>query len=200
LVPLLRQSVKASYSLSADGETGTSGGLLLGQAGSDFIGLGNSSGLLEAVELDVAVAAQVWGDATMGSVGSSTSVDSSLADGVVDDASVNIESLGLGVGAQVDEHLADGLDGLLGPSTEGGLLGNGVDLGVSGTTVPYKGDNFPVLEAVLKVADSFVKLKALDGAADVVAVLVVSSEVSNSAFSGFSGFGGLSGVLNHCKS
>lgn len=157
--------------------------MLLGQAGSDFIGFGNSSGLFDAVELNVAVAAQVWGNATVGSVGSSTAVDSSLADGVVDGASVNIESLGLGVGAQVDEHLADGLDGFFGPSTEGGLL-EVLNLSVSGTSIPYKGDNFCVFKAVLKVADSFVKLEALDGTGNVVAVLVVSSQVSNSAFSG----------------
>jgi hypothetical protein len=45
---------------------------------------------------------------------------------------------------------------------------------------------------VLKVADSFVDLETLDGTSDVVAVLVVSSQVSNSASSGFSGFFGLS--------
>jgi len=157
--------------------------LLLGQAGSDFIGFGNSSRLFEAVEFDVAVAAQVWGDATVGSVGSSTAVDSSLADGVVDGASVNIESFGFGIGAQVDEHLTYGLDGFFGPSTEGSLL-KGLNLSVSGTSIPYKGDNLSVFKAVLKVADSFVKLESLDGTGNVVAVLVVSSQVSNSAFGG----------------
>jgi len=187
-------------SLLADGETSASGGLLLGEAGSDLVGLGNGTRLLEAVEFNVAVAAQVWGDATMGSVGSSTTVHGSLADGVVDDASVEVESLGLGVGAQVDEHLTDGLDGLLGPSTEGGLLGHGLDLSVSGATVADEGDNFLVLEAVLEVADGLSELQALNAASDVVAVLVVSSQVSNSAFSGFSGLGRLLRVLNHCKS
>jgi hypothetical protein len=177
--------------LSTDGETGTSGGLLLGETGSDLISLGNFARLFEAVELDVAVAAQVWGDSTVGSVGSSTAVHSSLADGVVDPASVNIESLSFGIGAQVDEHLADGLDGLFRPSTEGGLFVD-LDLGVSSTTIPYEGDNFSVFKAVLKVADSFVDLETLDGTSDVVAVLVVSSQVSNSASSGFSGFFGLS--------
>lgn len=52
-------SVKAICSFFADGEARSSGGLLLSEARSDFISLGNIAGLLEAVELDVAVAAQV---------------------------------------------------------------------------------------------------------------------------------------------
>jgi len=121
--PLLRPHNRNSEcSLLADSKTSASGGLLLGEAGSDLVGLGNSTGFLEAVEFNVAVAAQVRGDATVGSIGSSTAIHSSLDNGVVDDASINVESLGLGVGTQVDEHLTDGLDGLFGPSSEGGLL------------------------------------------------------------------------------
>jgi hypothetical protein len=192
-------SVKAICSFLADGETRSSGGLLLSEAGSDFISLGNIAGLLEAVELDVAVAAQVWGNSTVSSVGSSTSVDSSLADGVVDDTSVDIKSLGLGVSFQVDEHLADGLDRLLGPSTEGSDFVD-LNLSVSGTSISHKGDNFSVFKAVFEVLKSFRNLKSLDGAGDIVTVLVMSSEVSDSTFSGFGGFGGLLGVLNHWKS
>jgi len=139
----------------------------------------------------MAVAAQIWGDATMGSVGSTATVHGSLAHGVVDDASVEVESLGLGVGTQVNEHLADGLDGLFGPSTEGrGLVD--LHLGVSGASVPVEGNNLGVFETVLKVADSLGELQALNCASDVVAVLVVSSKVSNSALSGFSWFSRLS--------
>ena len=120
----------------------------------------------------------------MGSVGSSTAVHSSLADGVVDDASINVESFGLSVGSQVDEHLTYGLAGLLGPSTESGGLMR-LDLSVSGTTIPVEGDDFCVLETVLKVADSLVELKPLNCAGNIVAVLIVSSQVTNSAFSGY---------------
>ena len=55
---------------------------------------------------------------------------------------------------------------------------------MSSSTVPVEGNNFSVLETVLKVADGLVELEALDGACHVVAVLVVGPQISNSAFSG----------------
>jgi len=55
---------------------------------------------------------------------------------------------------------------------------------VSGTTIADEGDNLGVGKAVFEVADSLVKLKAFNAASDVVAVLVMRPQVSNSAFSG----------------
>lgn len=85
--------------LATNGETRSSSGLLFSETGSNFVSFGNSRGLFEAVEFNMAIAGQVWGNTTMGSVGSSTSVDGSLADGVVDVASIDVESFGFSVGA-----------------------------------------------------------------------------------------------------
>ena len=77
----------------------------------------------------------------MGSVSASTSGDGSLADGMVDDASLNIESLLLGVSLEVLEERFDGLDGLLGPSSK--LVLEDLALGVTADTtgVHSEGDD-----------------------------------------------------------
>jgi len=60
-----------------------------------------------------------------------------------------------------------------------------LDLGVSGATISVEGNDFSVIETVLKVLDCFVELKAFNSLGDVIAVLVMSSQVSNSATSGY---------------
>jgi len=66
---------------------------------------------LSGVEFDVAVGGKVGGDTTVGTVGSSTTLLSALADGVGDNALVSVESLGLAVGNQVvEEYLHYSID------------------------------------------------------------------------------------------
>jgi len=129
-----------SYSLASDGES-LSGGLLLGESGSLLVGLGDAGGLLVALEFNMAVAGKVGRNSTMGSVSASTSGDGSLADGMVDDASLNIESLLFGVSLEVLEERFDGLDGLLGPSSK--LVLEDLALGVTADTtgVHSEGDD-----------------------------------------------------------
>ena len=100
----------------ADGEA-LDGGLFLGHAEGGLVSLGDLLGLLEAVELDVAVGGEVGADTTVGTVGSSAAGDGALDDDVVDHARVDVELGCLSVGLQVEQELAHGLDGLLGPST-----------------------------------------------------------------------------------
>ena len=96
-----------------------SGGLLFGNSSLRLVTLLHISTFLDAVELNVAVGGKVWPNATVGTVGSSASLNGSLDNNVVDDALVDIESLGLSIGLKVDKKLLDGLTGLFWPTTEG---------------------------------------------------------------------------------
>jgi len=141
----------------------------------------------------VAVASEVGRDATVGTVGAPAATDGTLNNDVVDGAAIKVESLNLGVGAQVDEQLADGLDRFLGPPTEGGVLVV-LQLRVATNTTSEAGvwDNLLLLSAVLEVCDCGVQLSSLHGSGNVVGVLEMNAEVGDLAFSGFSGFRRLS--------
>ena len=91
----------------------------------------------------------------------------------------------LSVGAQVDEQLADGLDGLLGPSSEGGVLVV-LQFSVATNTTSEAGvwNNLLLLSAVLEVCDSRVELSSLHRLGDVVGVLEMNAEVGDLALSG----------------
>jgi hypothetical protein len=122
----------------------------------------------------------------VGTVGAPAAIDGALHNNVVDGATINVESFNLGVGAQVDEQLADGLDGLLGPSSEGGVLVV-LQLSVATNTTGEAGvwDNLLLLGAVLKVCDRGVELSSLDGLGNVVGVLEMNAEVGDLALSGY---------------
>ena len=123
----------------------------------------------------MAVGGLVRGDSTMSTVSASASTDGTLADGVVDDASVDVESLAFSVGSEVLEEFANSKEGLLGPSSESVLefLGLGVTTDTSG--VNSEGDDRGVLETSVHVVDSFIKLETLACVGDIVSVLVMSS-------------------------
>jgi hypothetical protein len=137
------------------------------------------------VELNVAVAGEVGRDATVGTVGAPAAIDGTLHNNVVDGATIKVEALNLGVGAQVDEQLADGLDGLLGPSSEGGVLVV-LQLSVATNTTSEAGvwDNLLLLSAVLEVCDRGVELSSLHCLGNVVGVLEMNAEVGDLALSG----------------
>jgi hypothetical protein len=119
------------------------------------------------------------------SVGSSAARNSALDNDVVDEAGVNIELLGLGVSSQVDKELLNSLEGLLGPSTLSVLEDLGLGLTGDTTRVASERNNLLVVKTVVHVADSGLKLETLAGTSDVVSVLVVSSQVRDSALSGY---------------
>jgi len=191
-------SSKAISSL-ADGQT-LNRSLLLGQTDSGLVGLSNVLILLSAVEFDVTVAREVRADTTMGSVGSSTAGNSALDNNVRDDTGISVKLVGLSVGSEVDEELTNGVNRLLWPSTLGVLELFGLCVTSDTTSVPSEGDDLFLLEAVVHVLDGSVQLHSLGGTGDFVSVLVVSTQVGDSALSRFSGIGRLSTVLNHCKS
>jgi hypothetical protein len=66
--------------------------------------------------------------------------------------------------------------------------------------VPSEWNNLFVLNHILQVCNCLLQVPALNGTSNLISVLVVSSKVSNLAFSLFSWLSWLSRVLNHCKS
>ena len=131
----------------------------------------------------MAVGAEVGADATVGTVGSSAAGDSALHNDVVDHASVDVELGSLGVGLQVEEELADGLEGLLGPSTLGVLEFFSLGVAADASAVHAEWNNLLVLKTVFHVMDGSLKFHALGGTGHFVSVLVVGTQVRNSALS-----------------
>jgi hypothetical protein len=131
----------------------------------------------------VAVGAEVGADTTVGTVGSSAAGDSALHNDVVDHASVDVELGSLGVGLQVEEELADGLEGLLGPSTLGVLEFFSLGVAADASAVHAEWNNLLVLKTVFHVMDGSLKFHALGGTGHFVSVLVVGTQVRNSALS-----------------
>ena len=150
-----------------------------------FVLSGNWSSLLNNVELDVAVGGKVWGDSTMGSVGSSSSGDSSLSGNMRDLALLGVESLGLSVGLKVDEESSDVLDGLGWESTVvmTDVLAHGVSSWTS--SVSSERNDGSVGSALIHVVDGFKKHHTSASSGSLVRVLVMSSQVVHSAFSGY---------------
>jgi hypothetical protein len=161
-----------------------SSGLLLGDSCDGLVGLCDWSASLEAVELNMAVRGEVWGDTSMSTVGSSAAGDGALDNDVVDHALLRVESLGLSVGSQVDEEFTDGLGRLLWPSTGGSLVN--LDLSVSSDAASELSErnNLFVSKHSLHVLDSSWDFHSLDESCCFVRVLEVSSEISDLAFRG----------------
>ena len=172
-------SERSLYSF-ANGET-VDGALLLGHAKGGLVSLGNILGSLDTVELNVTVRGKVWADATMGSVGSSTAGNGALHDDVVDVAGVGVKLGGLGVGSQVNDELTDGLDGLLGPSSLGVLEDLALSVSTDTSSVASERNNLLVLQNIVHVVDGSLQAEALGSASTFVSVLVMGTEVRNSA-------------------
>ena len=159
-------------------------GLLLGNAGGGLVGLGNTGALLDSVELNVAVRAQVGGDATVSAVGSAAALDGAVDGGMGDHALVGVESLGLAVGEQVLDQFTHGLGGFLGPATDDAL--ELLELSVSADTPSEatESNNLSVFKNVLQVLQSTLNLHTFDASSNFVRVLEVRSEVGDLALSG----------------
>ena len=170
------------YSLS-DGES-LLGSLLLGESDLLLVLSGNGSGLLGNLELNVAVGGKVGGDSSVGSVSSSSSVHGSLGGNVGNLALLDIKTLGLGVGLKVVQERNDVVDGLLGPSSVvvSEVLAHGLSSGTS--SVSSEGDDGGMVQASLHVLNGFKEVKSPAGSGSLVGVLVVGSQVIDSARSG----------------
>ena len=178
-------AVSKSSSLAATNGEALDSGLLLSEAEGGAISLLDILGNLNTVELNMAVAGEVRADATVGTVRATAAGNSALNNDVVDDAVVNVELLGLGVGAEVDKELTHAVHGLLGPATLSVLEGLDLGMAADATGVLSEGNNLFVLQNSLHVLDGLVELPALNGASDLVSVFVVGAEVTNSALSGY---------------
>jgi len=117
----------------------------------------------------------------VGSVCSSAAGDGSLHDGVVDEAVISVQLLSLSVGLEVDEELSDALDGLLGPATLGLLEDLSLGSASDTTVVASEGNNLLVIKHIVHVGDGLVQGETLHGASYVISVLVVGTQVTNSA-------------------
>jgi hypothetical protein len=159
--------------------------LFLCQSNLLFVLSGNWSSLLDNVELDVAVGGKVWGDSTMGSVGSSSSADSSLSGNMRDLALLDIESLGLSVGLEVNEESSDVLDRLGWESTVvmTDILAHGVSSWT--TSVSSERNDLFVGGDIIHVIDGLKEHHTSASSGSLVGVLVMSSQVIHSAFSGY---------------
>jgi hypothetical protein len=156
------------------------GSLLLGQ--SHLLVLSSSLDVLSLLgsdELDVAVGGEVGSNSTVGSVGSSSALDSSLDSEVGDETLFNAQALSLSVGCEILEELKDVSYGLLREST----LGNTVELSLGGSTDVTSESSvrnaISVLEDVLQVLDGSLEVEALHSSGGFVCVLEVSSQISN---------------------
>ena len=162
-----------------------SGGLLLGDSDLSLVTLLHFSAFLDTVELNVAVGRKVGSNATVGTVGSSASLNGSLDNNVADDALVDIESLGLSVSLEVDKKLLDGLAGLFWPSTEWKTVDLGLRSSSDTSRVLPEGNDGLVCDDSVHVLDGSLDLHSLAEACCFITVLVVGSQVGNSAFSSY---------------
>ena len=125
--------------------------MLLGQTDNRLIGLGHGTSPLDAVELNMAVRGDVWGDATVSAVGPSTASNGALDGDVADDALLGVESLSLSVALEVKEEFADGLCGLFGPSTESLAELSSLSSSTDTSEVSGVGDATSVSEDILEI-------------------------------------------------
>lgn len=167
----------------SDGETLASG-LLLGQTQGGLVGLLDLAALFEAVELNVAVGAEVGRNASMGSVGSSATLHGSLHDNVIDDALVRVEFVALCVGLEVHEQFTHDLHRLLGPATLASLELLALSVSAHTSCELSEWNNLFVLQHVVEVNQSGLKAETLHGTSSLVSVLKVGPQVGGSALSG----------------
>jgi len=174
---------RCSHSLTNSKSLSSS--LLLGESDGGLVSLGNGTGSLVNVELDVTVGGKVGGNSTVGSVSSSAALNSALDNDVVDDALVDVESLGLGVGDEVQEEFTDVGDRLLGPSTLRLTIDLGLGVSTTSTIVLSERNNLFVFKHVVHVLNGSLKLHALDSFSSLISVLEMSSKIGDLGLSGY---------------
>ena len=162
-----------------------SGGLFLCQSNLLLVSSFNILGFLDDVEFDVAVGSQVWRDSTVGSVGSSSSLDGSLGGNVSDLASFDIKTFELGVGLQVLQQGDNVSNRLLWESTVVmvEVLADGMSSWSS--SVSSEWNDGGMLEDALHILDGLVQVETSAGSCSLIGVLIVGSQVVNSAFSSY---------------
>ena len=122
----------------------------------------------------------------MSSVSSSSSVDSSLGDDVGNLALFDIETLLLSVGFEVVEKSDNMLDRLLWESTIVMVDVFAHSMSSWATSVSSEWNDRLVFENSLEVSNGLKEVETFAGSGSLGGVLVMSSQVINSAFSGYS--------------
>lgn len=151
--------------------------MLLGQLNFLLVLSGDCIGFLGAVELNMAVGGKVWGDSTVGSVGSSSTSDGSLSGNVGNGALLNIETLGLSVRLEVGEEVQDVFDGLFWESTVVMLilLAHGLSAWATGESSEW--DDVFVGENSVHVFNGLKDVHSSASSSSLIGVLEVSSQV-----------------------
>ena len=157
--------------------------LLGGHSECWLVGLLDILSLLDTVELNMAVRGKVWADTTVGTVGSSTSRDSSLNNDVADDALIHVQLLALGICSQVNEELTNDFDGLLWPSSLSVFELFALSVSSNASSELSEWNDASVLEHILHISDSLLQGNSLHRTGNLISVLEVSSKVGNLAFS-----------------
>ena len=137
------------------------------------------------MEFNVAVGGEVWTDATVGSVGSSTSLDGSLDNDVVNNAFVSIESLSLSVSFKVDKEFLNSLASLLWPATEWQSVDLSLGCSSNASRVLSEWDDGGVSNNSVHVLNGCVDLHAFAETSNFIAILVMRSQVRDSALGGY---------------
>ena len=121
----------------------------------------------------------------MGSVGSSSSGDSSLGADVGNLALFDIKSLGLSVGLKVIEERNNVLERFLGPSSVVvvEILAHSFSSGSS--SVSSERNDSGMIEASFHILDGLKEIKSSAGSGSLISVLVVNSQVIDSAHSSY---------------
>jgi hypothetical protein len=168
------------------------GSLLLGESNGLLIFTLHIIGLLGDMEFNMTVGGQVGGDSTVGSVGSSSTRDSSLDADVSDLALFNIEHLGLSVGLDVLEQVNDVFDRLFRESTIVMVEVLAHSMSAWTSSVSSERNDSLVGKNSLHIGDSLIQHKPTASSGSVVSVLVMTSQIINSALSGSGAGNGLS--------
>ena len=121
----------------------------------------------------------------MSSIGSSSSLDGSLGSNVGNLALLDVETFALGIGLEVLEELNNMFDRFLWESTV--VMAEVLAHGMSSwsTSVSSEWDDSGVLKDSLHVLDSLQEVEASAGSGSLIGVLVVSSQIVNSACSSY---------------
>lgn len=138
------------------------------------------NGLFSGVDLDVCLGREIGSNTTVGSVGTTASLCSSINGDVIDGEVLKV--FGVGVGFEVVDQSEDGLDGLFGPSTEGLAELSSLSGSTDTAEVGGVGDAASVSEDILEVLLGLGDAQALDCFGGLVGILVMNSEVSSGGF------------------
>jgi hypothetical protein len=132
-------------------------------------------------DLDVGRLGSVLSDATVRPVGTTASSRGLVTLGVVNDAGINVQSLGLGVGDGIQDKILVDSGRLDGPSSgvtgRVDLLGHTLVADTSGKD--HERNDGLVLEDVIEVLEGLVDLHALGDGGDFAAVLEMDAEVGS---------------------